>query len=376
MLKKITIGWTLLLLCSTLFAEPRLWTNQDGKTTVAEFVALSGETVVLKKKNKTHRIPLASLSPQDQEYVRAQVKETPEPPVQQFTEEQLRLPGKKGACFTLRPAGHRKGGSFEQNIPRITALDVSWNYSWGPTCVEQQPSGIEFVPMIWSARSKEKLKDAFRNVVIPDIESGKVKRLLGFNEPDKENQANMPYEKAIELWPEFEKLGIPLCSPACANPRVDNNDTQGGRRTWMPDFMEEAEDRGYRIDYIGVHWYGGCSPEGFKEKMKRVYKKYGQRPLLITEFSPADWKVSSPADNKNSPANVLAFMKEVLPWMEKRDWIAGYAWFSFRIDSAQGTSSALFDNDGKLTACGRYYKSVTPKNPRGDRSIKPDKPHH
>ncbi len=65
-------------------------------------------------------------------------------------------------------------------------------------------------------------------------------------------------------------------------------------------------------------------------------------------------------------------MKEVLPWMEQQDWIAGYAWFPFSVDSPQGTSSALFDQNGKLTACGRYYTSVTPEHPYGDQSIKPD----
>jgi hypothetical protein len=94
--------------------------------------------------------------------------------------------------------------------------------------------------------------------------------------------------------------------------------------------------------------------------------------LLITEFAPADWKAATVQGNRHSPAKVLAFMKEVLPWMEAQDWIAGYAWFSFYIDAKQGTSSALFDKDGNLTACGKYYKSITPKNPSGDQSIKPD----
>ena len=290
-----------------------------------------------------------------------------------FSDEQLELPGKKGACFTLRPVdGKRKDGTVEQNIPRIRALDVSWNYSWGSARAEEQPPEIEFIPMAWgNFRDSAKL----HALLAEDIQSGKVKRFLGFNEPDKKEQANMPYMRAIELWPELEKLGVPLCSPACANPEgISDSSAQGVRGTWMRDFMEEAEDRGYRIDYTGVHWYGGCSAAGFKEKMRRIYRMYGRRPLLITEFAPADWKARSPADNRHTPAAVLEFMKDILPWMEKQDWIAGYAWFSFGINSAAGTSSALFDADGNLTACGRFYKSITPDNPRGDQSIKPDQP--
>jgi len=289
----------------------------------------------------------------------------------EFTKKQLELPGKKGVCFTLRRGSEKKPGNIASNVDRLKALNVSWNYSWGLKYIEEQPPQIEFIPMTWGS---------FRNTgwqagVIADIEAGRVKRFLGFNEPDKQEQANMPYTRAIELWPELEKLGVPLCSPACANAEgISDSSAQDVRGTWMPDFMEEAEGRGYRIDYIGVHWYGGCSVSSFQEKMKRIYRMYGRRPLLITEFAPADWKARSPADNRHSPAAVLEFMKEVLPWMEKQDWIAGYAWFSFGIDSPVGTSSALFDEDGKLTACGRYYRSVTPDNPRGDQRIKPDKP--
>jgi hypothetical protein len=141
----------------------------------------------------------------------------------------------------------------------------------------------------------------------------------------------------------------------------------------MVDFMKEVDERGYRVDYIGVHWYGGTNAESFKKKMKTIYEKYGKRPLLITEFAPADWKTGGDISKHHlKPAAVLEFMQDVLPWMEQQDWIAGYAWFPFSIDSPEGTSSALLDRDGNLTACGRYYKSVTPKNPKGDRSIMPD----
>ena len=44
----------------------------------------------------------------------------------------------------------------------------------------------------------------------------------------------------------------------------------------------------------------------------------------------------------------------------------GYAWFSFGIDEAVGTSSALFDHKGNLTTLGRFYQSVNNENPYGD----------
>lgn len=232
--------------------------------------------------------------------------------------------------------------------------------------------------MIWGGSRPETVEQRIRQDVMPEVQTGRVKRLLGFNEPDKKNQANISVEQAIKLWPLLEKVGVPLASPAPANPEgIKDPSAQGVRGTWLRDFMREAERRKYRVDYIAVHWYGGTSAKHFKEKLRRIYDMYGQRPLLITEFAPADWKTGGDIKkHRHTPAKVLAFMKDVLPWMQEQDWIAGYSWFSFNIDAPQGTSSALFDEAGNLTALGRYYQSVTEKNPQGDQSIQPDSPHH
>ena len=104
--------------------------------------------------------------------------------------------------------------------------------------------------------------------------------------------------------------------------------------------------------------------------MAQVYEAYGRRPLLISEFAVADWGAKTVGQNSHSPEEVLKFMKNVLPWMEKQNWIAGYAWFSFGIHEAVGTSSSLFDQSGKLTTLGKFYSSVTNENPDGDQSIR------
>ncbi|MBT3570575.1 MAG: hypothetical protein HN494_17130, partial [Opitutae bacterium] len=286
-----------------------------------------------------------------------------------FTDEQLKFPGKKGICLTMRKAG--ESGSAEGNLPRLKKVNPYWSYSWGWDQVPNQPSNVEFVPMAWGAWSVDGLRKGLQKSVFPHIKSGKVKRFFGFNEPDKREQANMSYQNALKYWPQLESLNVPLCSPACANPEgINDNSVQGVRGTWMKDFMKEADRRGYRVDYTGVHWYGGTHVHHFKDKMKRIYEKYGRRPLLVTEFSPADWEARKLSQNRHKTEYVLAFMKEVLPWLERQDWIAGYAWFSFEHNQAVGHTSSLYDKNGKLTACGRYYRSVTTENPDGDQSIK------
>lgn len=290
-----------------------------------------------------------------------------------FTAEQLKLPGKKGACLPLRPPGD--SSAAEEGISKLVALNAYWNYSWRKDRHPGQPTNMEFIPMIWgSMKDREVFEKAIQTELAPQIGAGMARRLLGFNEPDHEKHANVPYMKAIEYWPILMELNVPLCSPSCANPEgVNDPSAQGVPGTWMRDFMKEADARKYRIDYIGVHWYGGSQPESFKLKMKRLYDIHGQRPLLITEFAPADWKTGGDASkNRLTPEAVLAFAKEVLPWLEAQDWIAGYAWFPYSMDRPQGFPSALFDMKGELTALGRYYASVTTGNPRGDQSIQPD----
>ncbi len=294
-----------------------------------------------------------------------------------FTPEQLRLPGKRGACLTLRDPAAGRPGTWEENLPRLARLRPYWNYSWGLDWVPQQEDFLEseFIPMVWGGgRSPEHLRAALQERVVPRIREGRVRRVLGFNEPDKEDQANMTYREALELWPLLMELGVPLVSPACANPEgIDDESVQGVPGTWMRDFMREVDRRGYRVDYIGVHWYGGTSVPAFQAKLLRIYEMYGRRPLLVTEFAPADWRTGGdPERNRHSPAAVLAFAKEALPWMEAQDWIAGYAWFSFGMHAAQGYTSALFHTDGTLTALGRYYASITRENPQGDQEIEPD----
>ncbi|GAX22881.1 hypothetical protein FisN_24Lh168 [Fistulifera solaris] len=252
------------------------------------------------------------------------------------------LPGKKGVAFTLRPEGRE--GSWIENLPKVQALNGYWNYNWAAYRIDAQPMDMEFTPMIWGPWT---VPEFIQDHVLPQIQSRRVKRLLGFNEPDKENQANMSVDQAIQFWPLLEETGLSLVSPSCVDPLG----------TWMEEFMDRAVELCYRVDWIGVHWYGGPNVNNFKTRMQAVYEKYG-KPILITEFAPADWSASTVQNNRHSAETVLNFAKEAIPWLEEQPWVMGYAWFSFEIDRPEGTSSALFNLDGTLTPLGQYYASV------------------
>lgn len=70
-MKAICLLFVLIAAASPLAA--RTWTNTEGRTIEADFVALKGETVTLKAANgQSYEVPLASLSAADQSFAKEQ----------------------------------------------------------------------------------------------------------------------------------------------------------------------------------------------------------------------------------------------------------------------------------------------------------------
>ncbi len=75
----LSLAIVLALLGGAAFAAERQWTGNDGKFNVtAEFVAVQGEDVVLRRKNgKTLRVPLSRLSEDDRAFIEKQQANAP-----------------------------------------------------------------------------------------------------------------------------------------------------------------------------------------------------------------------------------------------------------------------------------------------------------
>lgn len=228
---------------------------------------------------------------------------------------------------------------------KVKNLNVSWHYSWGNTLPMQEPEGVEFVPMIWGAnRNAVKFQENIDRVIALKT-NGVAKYLLGFNEPDGIEQSNITVERAVENWPKLEALDLPLGSPAPVN--TENE--------WMTSFMSEAKTNNLRIDFVCMHWYGGLNVDSFLAKIEKTYELYG-KPIWITEFAPADWNATSPENSKHTKAEILSFMKEVLPQLDKLSYVHRYAWYSAKITSGPLGNAALYDDQGNLTTLGKYYR--------------------
>lgn len=242
---------------------------------------------------------------------------------------------KKGVAFTNRS----KDWSHKTN-----ALGAHWMYSWGNELRDEIPENVEFVPMFWG---KGSVTDANIARVKQLAVEGKIKYILGFNEPDGAAQANMTVDEAIALWPRLEEIGVPIGSPATVSP---NNE-------WMVEFMEKVEANNLRVDFIAVHHYGNADVMNMINKLKNTYNSY-KKPIWITEFAVADWGASSPQSNRFSEAQVLEFMNQALTALDEIEWIHRYAWFSGT--NAPLITSSLFDDDAVITNVGQFYAQHTP----------------
>lgn len=245
----------------------------------------------------------------------------------------------------------KKGAAFTYRIPtwstRLSRLNVHWHYSWSFQLQDTKPDNVNYAPMFWGkgAPTKQENIDYIKDLVA----QGKVNYVLGFNEPDGSDQANMTVEEAIERWPALEGLGVPLVSPATVNPEND----------WMKNFMARAEEENLRIDYVAMHWYGGPNASAFIKKVKDAYDLY-KRPIWITEFAIADWQATSLENNRHSKEEVLQFMKDVLPALDKMPFVHRYAWFNGTPGGRVLGNSVLFDENDNLTELGQFYASHSP----------------
>ncbi len=242
---------------------------------------------------------------------------------------------KKGVAFT------NKTKSWSH---KTSDLAAHWMYSWGNILREEIPENVEFVPMFWG---KGSVTDDNITRIKQLIDEGKVKYVLGFNEPDGVTQANMTVDEAIALWPRLEELGVPLGSPA----------TVAYGNPWMTEFMQRADALGLRVDFVAIHSYGGSNALNFVNILKQAHELYN-RPIWVTEFAVADWNATTPENNRYTEAEVIQFMQDATTAMNSIDWVERYAWFDG--SNAPLATSSLFDEEATITTLGEVYAAINP----------------
>ncbi len=214
---------------------------------------------------------------------------------------------------------------------RIERYGVSWCYNWMNSPQKTDCDDPLFVPMIWGGGD---VAGEYAKIVNAGYTT-----VLGFNEPNKSDQANMSVEEAVALWPEL--TGNP-------DVRVGSPAVSDDGRWWLEDFMAQAEQRGLRVDFVTVHWYGwnagSCDTAGGLEGALNWAEKWG-RPLWLTEFGCMH-------ESNPDAETVENFFKDALEMFKRHPNLERYAWYPWN------TYNHLTDDNGNLTGLGELFSAA------------------
>src|SRR3989304_5203575 len=201
----------------------------------------------------------------------------------------------------------------------LQSTNAGWYYRWGlgkPNIAFD----AKFVPMFWNGGQ----------VTTANINTikgyGDTEWVLGFNEPERTDQANMTVASAIDRWhvlsDGFSGSGIKLISPSVA----DTGGATGGQ-AWLNSFMTQAGAEGLQVDAVAFHWYGVSTPNdpigAANQLISRVDSYHNQynRPVWITEFAIHDWG-GNYSDAEIRAANRV-FLGNVPPRLDSRYYVIG-----------------------------------------------------
>jgi len=155
-----------------------------------------------------------------------------------------------------------------------------WNYDWNN--VATSSPDVEYVPM-----RHNQFWNAYANI---NNKTGST-HALGFNEPDRPDQANMSVETTLSEWPNLMASGLRVGSPAPSD----------GGLNWLYDFIDRADALKYRVDYVAVHYYkGGWTATQLRDWLRGIHLRTG-RPLWVTEWNNgANWTCCAPTLESNA----------------------------------------------------------------------------
>ena len=217
---------------------------------------------------------------------------------------------------------------------------VAWYYNW-TTTPEKNCTAAEFVPMV--AGKSEKTADAVTSAITNITKAG-YKTVLGFNEPNKSDQANLTVDQVVAMWPALTaNADLRVGSPATS---ADSNGQQ-----WFTQFMGDVSTNMLRVDFVALHWYGwnagSCDAKAanLESYIKWAEGVAGDRPLWLTEWGCMN-------DSNPDAATVQAFFQGALTMFWKHPRLQRYAWYPWN------TNNELVDDNDQLTSLGMVFSAA------------------
>jgi autotransporter-associated beta strand protein len=223
-------------------------------------------------------------------------------------------------------------GDTSANYNDLQATGAGWYYTWGTGPANPGNFDAKFYPMFWNAPSQTTINNV--KATNPDY-------VLGFNEPERSDQANMTVSQAISAWTQISNT-FAGATTRLVSPAVEDSSTG---QQWLASFMSQAKAANLKVDAIAFHWYDISTPTDpagaasqFLSRVDSYHNSYGL-PVFITEFAIHDWSGSYPV-SQMIDAN-RQFLNIVIPGLESRSYVAGYSWYNWFDDSALYTGNPM-----------------------------------
>ena len=267
----------------------------------------------------------------------------------------LAMPATVSAERSPKRGVSQNGFTYAEEITALTP-GVCWYYNWDevPSEIDMPVVGpgtdMEFCPMAWGSTFDEQ---GLRNYL---TEHPGVKYLLGFNEPNFKNQANMTPAQAVEVWPRLEAIaeefGLGLVGPAVNySPDAPYTDPT----TWYDEFFELYPEA--RVDYIALHCYM-VAADGVMNYINSVAEPYDTE-IWLTEFCAWDGLTTDAESARKIQRDEMVRKVEALELSEN---VFRYSWFKAKgADSYPYYALLQYKNEsqgieaGTLTDLGTVY---------------------
>jgi len=217
------------------------------------------------------------------------------------------------------------------------AVDANWYINWGVTGKCQNTS---HVPVVFGE---------FKTCpIIPG--NGLV---LGFNEPDRPDQANLTPERGAELW---YRLTVD-CYPG----RQFGTPTIINEMTWLTDWWQAYYDmyeQTPNVQILSIHcysWTGADRCINFVQEARAWGQARGIYQIIIPEYAILPCNIGHVAG--------ILEADRFRSWLETQPDVIGAAWFAARIygdewwwfKPGDACNTSLVDKTGKPSVWGLWY---------------------
>ena len=250
----------------------------------------------------------------------------------------------------LQTKSPKRGVAFSFQLESDYALlapATSWCYNWGFKGQSNNfcdAYGMEYCPMAWNGIPDN------ATTVLKNHPEWKV--LLGYNEPNLTDQANMTPDQAAaaDKWPKV------VAAAKAANKKLISPAMNWGSLSgwsdgvkWLQSFFGKSNVDINDVDGIAVHIYMGSSSAALGDLDR--YKVFN-KPLWLTEF--CNWDAGSEVAQ-------IKFMAEMFNAMEQDPQVERYAWFTPRSSkfSVKGMALLTSGRPFELTNSGKVFVNMS-----------------